>query len=204
MRVTTIIRLLRSIESFADFQPVDVLRPARCPHCKQPSKLPGLPLGLHGHGSVDRTVEHVDSSGRRRRLVLWLRRYRCTTCRRTCRVEPVGLVRGYRYSLVRIVLILLMWAVQGHSAGAARMALGYRSYSDVCDANRWRSPRRWARSGPLLFGDIADGLLGRPKAVAAALMGRLLGAHLLDVQHPTPPLIETALLRRHLDGGAVM
>ena len=69
------------IEEFArrDTLPlVDVLRPANCPSCGNPSYPPEQSLGLVGHGTYRRRVlgldEHPDG------LLIWVRRYLCTGC----------------------------------------------------------------------------------------------------------------------------
>ncbi len=201
MRVPNIICCLLPIEDFFELSSVDVLRPLCCPHCKLPSRVPGRGLGLHGHGSVERSIHHVDSAGKPGNFLVFLRRYLCTRCLRTCRVEPLGLVSGFRYSLLRILLVMSAWTVRGLSLGKARSAWGRGAYAGFADPNRWRSPARWLRNACRLFGALGDGLGRGPRAAARLLLNRLLGAQILDGEVPDPAALRAALLRRTCEGG---
>jgi len=190
------------VESFLSPGDADERRPPCCPHCSLPSRPLGKPLGLHGHGVLRRLV-HALVDGRVQDLMLFVRRYLCTRCHKTCTVMPRGVVGRYRYELVVIVHALFSWAIEGQSAGRCRARFGRGPYTGLGTVGRWASLRRWTRGAQRLFG-IPPGEQSTLRLRARAVLGGLLGVQSLRADTLEPATVQAALSRIPADVGVVV
>lgn len=126
---------------------VDAVRPGRCPRCQMPSRRPGRPLGMHGHGVVKRDVWGPPSLGAVPKFgEVLLRRYRCLACAAVVRVGPRGLFGRYRYGAGAIGLALALWAVFDQAPETIRETVSPWRKVAVETKRRWPSLRRWTRA----------------------------------------------------------
>jgi len=149
--------------------PVEVLRPARCPACGNPSYPPGQPLGLIGHGTYRRRVLGLDED--RDGLLIWVRRYLCTQCGGTTSVLPCVLYPGRQYAGIAILISLVLLLLRGKCAGEVRSHI-----TGSEEGHGWRSLSRWRRQvlAPL-WGWTARqlGINGHPTSDRSAQTQRL-------------------------------
>lgn len=132
--------------------PIDAVRPPFCPHCHVPAGVVGA-RNLWGHGG---RTHHVVVPGDTPTLAqVWVRRFLCRRCDRTCSVWPPGCLPRHLYALAAILRAWFLAAdpplgdglddeaayalvgVDRRAAGQERGRSGRR---------RWRSLRRWLRS----------------------------------------------------------
>lgn len=119
--------------------PVDELRPCFCPLCGEPSRRPGKPLGIVGHGSYTRQVlGHAFSAGKA--IDIHVRRYLCRGCQATMSVLPDVLLPRRWYVAATILLALTLSLLRGETATDVRRQLGQRG-----DTPGWKTLDRWQR-----------------------------------------------------------
>jgi len=122
---------------------VAAVRPAGCVACGNPSHPLDGGLGVHGDGTVPRTVRHPRDA--RSAPIDWeirLRRFCCTACDATWLVGPCGVLSRRRYSAFAIVLALAAWIAPGATARAVRAVhspIPFESFSHTT----WRAMLRW-------------------------------------------------------------
>ena len=134
---------------------VDDARPKACPACRRPAKR-GHTIELHGHGVRWRevVVGPALAETRCRLDTCWSRRYRCTRCRRTCTVLPLGVISRHLYSAFAIVVAFVLTAAEPLGAeltdarAYTRQGLfPVRAVRKGVDW-RWTSIARWRRALP--------------------------------------------------------
>ena len=159
-----------SVKSFLQETPVvDELRPAHCPCCGVASRPVGGPLRLHGHGLRARQVIWLQGpDAAPRRVVIWLRRFRCTACGAVITVLPRDLVRYRRFCLQAICLALALWSHGGLSAEMVRDKLGFHETFEA----GWPQLRRWATAAEFAALGLVD---GPPRKLASQIATRVAG-----------------------------
>lgn len=132
-----------------DPPPIDDVRPSCCPRCGAIA-ISDDRVVLHGHGLRDRSVVLPGKSAARF-LRVWVRRFRCTACGRTCSVLPPGVIPGHLYSLFAVLTAWSLAAPRPLGAGLDDEAVYARQGVDRLTAERhhygrarWRSLPRWA------------------------------------------------------------
>jgi hypothetical protein len=133
----------------------------------------GQPLRLIGHGLLARSVRAVPGEqGPAQHVELWLRRFLCIACDRTCTVAPADLVVRRLFCRTALVLALTLWALERRAASEVRAAVNAQT---TLDGHDWPQLRRWSHSAArgvmLLDGDL--GLAGPPRALARAVVEHL-------------------------------
>ena len=157
---------------------VDEVRPTCCPWCEAPSRVPGEPLGLHGHGLIDRQQwGPIAIGGAARQIVLRVRRYLCTRCSATCCVAPRGVLAGMYYSAMALGLALALWSVEQRPSPVVRSQVSPRTVVGDEAKRGWRSLARWTRA--VVAGRVLDigrlDVSGTPRQQAAAIASALAG-----------------------------
>ena len=162
-----------------DIPSVDRVRPAVCPRCEAPSRPPGRPLGLHGHGLRSRWclgfVEWGEPPGEH---VLEVRRFLCTGCEQTCTVVPRGICPGRLYLIGTIGAALALWALSDPPVSAVdvrRKCSPFERPSGRLPPRDWAALRRWAEADELWGGASSDSDLGpkpRAEVLASICVGR--------------------------------
>lgn len=94
------------------------------------------------------------------------RRYRCRSCEAVLVVQPLEVVRGYRYTLSAIAWALSLWGYARATAAETRMRTSTQRRLGACSADRWASLSRWTRGALTLFG-ISPGEAGTLRERAA-------------------------------------
>lgn len=129
--------------------PIGAVRPRCCPHCGAVAGVPGA-LNLWGHGA--RSHEVVVPGDRPSLTRVWVRRFLCRPCDKTCSVLPSGCLPRHLYSLWAILTAWFLAvprplgeglddeAVYGR-VGVDRRAVGPEA--GRAGRLRWRSLRRW-------------------------------------------------------------
>ena len=117
---------------------VDFLRPESCPCCGQPSRPPGKPLGIIGHGTYTRHVLGIVEKARQ--LTIWVRRYLCRGCRKTISVLPADLYPGRWYAGFVVVMSLVLGLLRGIPVDEIRRQAGGDG-----EGSGWKTLRRWQR-----------------------------------------------------------
>jgi hypothetical protein len=129
--------------------PIDAVRPRCCPHCGAIAGVPGG-LNLWGHGA--RSHEVVVPGDRPSLTRVWVRRFLCRPCDKTCSVLPFGCLPRHLYSLWAI---LTAWFLavprpvgEGLDDEAVYGRVGVDRRAEGPEAGRagrlrWRSLRRW-------------------------------------------------------------
>ena len=142
------------VKSWACGEPsCDAARPACCPACEAPSREPGKPLTIIGHGLRPRGVEGPHEPGEvPTDAEILCRRYVCTACGAVLVVVPRGVGRGVRYSLAAIGYALALWAYARASAAEARAAVSTAKARGFASPEQWSSLRRWASRAGTIFG----------------------------------------------------
>lgn len=132
---------IERVEWTRELPSVDAARPTRCPTCNEASRLPGRPLGLHGHGVRTRDLWGPPRPGAPPALgEILARRYHCAHCRATCTVVPRGVLPRHMYTAGAIALALALWSM-GLAAEAVCAAIS--PWPVRGHARGWRSLRRW-------------------------------------------------------------
>lgn len=128
-----------------------------CP-CGAPSREPGRPLGLHGHGFRERQVRGpVVPDGPPTTVVLVCRRYRCTTCGAVLFVVPRGVAVRKHYGYAAIAMALTLWLLVGDPVREVRRRVCAWQVTRETTSS-WPTLRRWRG----VFGDtFAQVALGR-------------------------------------------
>ncbi len=117
---------------------VDALRPSSCPCCGQPSRPPGQPLGIVGHGTYTRQV--LGLVGRSRQLLIIVRRFLCRGCSRTISVLPDALYPGRWYAGIVMLACLFLSLLDNVPAAEVRDRVG-----GIGRGAGWKTLRRWQR-----------------------------------------------------------
>jgi hypothetical protein len=127
--------------------PVDAWRPAACPRCDAPSRVPGQPLGLHGHGLRGRQLR-----GPRRPeaepevAVVEARRYQCRHCGAVVTVAPAAATARRHYSRPAIALALARFGLLGEPAAQVRRRVSPWRTVGAAATGSWVTLKRWARA----------------------------------------------------------
>lgn len=140
-----------STPDFFSVPPIDAVRPPFCPHCGAPAGVVGA-LTLWGHGV--RVHEVVVPGDGPTLAQVWVRRFLCRRCDRTCSVLPLGCLPRHLYTLAAIVTAWFsaaerpvgdglddeaVYALVGVDRRAGGQEPGHSG------RRRWRSLRRWVR-----------------------------------------------------------
>lgn len=167
------------VKSWLVIGDVEASRPSHCAACGAAAHRGDGRLGLHGHGSRERTVWGPTAPHTAPALAtVRVRRYRCTSCGAARTVQPAGLASRLRYSLSAIALSLMAWAVSLMPAADVRAQVSPLRIVGPSEDGRWRSLRRWARSAAALFG-LPTAAATAPREQAAR------AAHLVRARGPT-------------------
>ena len=119
---------------------VDAVRPARCPRCGLAGRVPGLPLGLVGHGLRERQLRGPPSAKEEAATrSLRVRCYRCRGCRAVVRVVPRGVVARRHFAAGAIGVALFVFGKLAQSAAVAASKVGGWGQG----TSAWRTLRRW-------------------------------------------------------------
>lgn len=125
---------------------VDEVRPARCPICGAVSSPVGGTLGLHGHGTRQRTIFGPPAPGQPPDMLdIQARRYRCVACTAVLTVVPSSVQPRRRYSTAAIALALALWGLGLVSAALVREQVNPATIVGDTAAGGWASLRRWSR-----------------------------------------------------------
>lgn len=132
--------------------PVAAVRPPFCPHCGVPAGMVGA-LNLWGHGV--RRHDVVVAGDAPTVAQVWVRRFLCRRCARSCSVLPPGCLPRHLYSLA-VIVIAWFHAVErpvgdGLDDAAVYARVGVDRRADGQEPGRsgrrrWRSLRRWLRA----------------------------------------------------------
>lgn len=123
---------------------VEEVRPGCCPACKAPSRPPGLPLGLWGHGLRSRQLRGPLEPGGPAQLVeIPLRRYLCKSCKATVTVGPRGVLPKRLYAAGVIALALCLYGLLGWKAFCIRQKLCPWTVMGDAAPGGWATLRRW-------------------------------------------------------------
>jgi hypothetical protein len=117
---------------------VDELRPASCPHCHQPARPPGEPLGIVGHGTFTRQALGLAPA---HQVTTPVRRYNCRGCPHTLSILPDELYPGRWYTSAAILLSLWLTLTKSWTSKAVRQRFGSSG-----ETEGWKTVRRWRRS----------------------------------------------------------
>ena len=129
--------------------PIDAARPRFCPGCGVPAGSRGA-LNLSGHGA--RSHEVVVPGDTPTLVTVWVRRFLCRRCNRTCSVLPPGCLPRHLYTLGAIVMAWFLAAESPVGDGLDDEAVYDRVGVDRrasgqepgrAGRRRWRSLRRW-------------------------------------------------------------
>ena len=135
-----------------DLPAIDAARPACCPHCGVPAGVVGT-LNLWGHGG--RMHDVVVPGDRPTLAPMWVRRFLCRRCDRTCSVSPPGCLPRHLYTLAAILTAWFLAADRPVGDGlddeTVYALLGVDPRADGPEpfrsgGRRWRSLSRWLRS----------------------------------------------------------
>jgi hypothetical protein len=111
--------------------------------CGNPSHPLGGGLGVHGDGTVLRTVRHPrDADSAPIDWEIRLRRFCCTACGAIWLVGPCGVLSRRRYTAFAIVLALAAWMADGATARGVRAvhsSIPFESFSHTT----WPAMLRW-------------------------------------------------------------
>lgn len=151
-------------------------RPARCAACSAPSREPGKPLTIVGHGLRARTALGPLAVGEApAQTDVVARRYWCRACDAILVVVPRGIGRGYRYSLGAIALALSLWGYTRATAAATRRQTSTAKVVGHSSPSKWASLVRWTRCAQALFcidHDEAGTLRERAASIAIGLAAK--------------------------------
>ena len=130
---------------------VDEVRPGQCAVCQRPSRPPGKPLGLWGHGLRLRQQRGpLSPDGKPETVEVAARRYQCRGCGAVLLVVPRGMMPRRHYAASAIALALALLGLLGLSPEEVRRRIS--PWQIVAEAGRWPTLRRWveaARRGEL-------------------------------------------------------
>ena len=159
----------------------DAGRPACCPSCDAPSREPGKPLTIVGHGLRARGIEGPHEPGEAPTdTSVDCRRYVCRACKATLVVVPRGVGRGLRYSVPAIAYALALWAYALATAAQARQAASATTSRGFASPEQWSSLRRWTSRASAVFGPAVPSATGTLRERAARV------ASWLASQAPVP------------------
>lgn len=131
--------------------PIDAVRPPFCPQCGVPAGVRGA-LNLWGHGR--RSHEVIVGEDAPSLTTVWVRRFLCRRCDKSCSVCPYGCLPGHLYSLSAILAAWFLAAPRPVGDGLddeavyARIGVDRRADGQEpghSGRRRWRSLRRWLR-----------------------------------------------------------
>lgn len=126
--------------------PLDEIRPLCCPFCGAAGRPLGLPLGLHGHGTRERSLFGPTAVGQPPSLIeIIARRYRCVACGAVLTVVPSSVLPRRRYSASAIALGLALWGLLLMPAAEVRRRVNPAKLLGASAAGGWITLRRWAR-----------------------------------------------------------
>ena len=113
--------------------------------CDTPSRRPGCPLGLWGHGVRERCVEGPPAPGEDPAdIVVDARRYVCQPCGAVLVVVPCGVLPGRRYTAAAIAFALALWGwAKRPVAEVRRQTSTTPAPAGFGEPGRWASLRRW-------------------------------------------------------------
>lgn len=157
---------------------VEQVRPACCPACRAPSRPPGAPLGLIGHGTRDRQVRGPDApDAPPRELVVRVRRYHCVGCGATVTVVPRDVLPRRHYRAQALALAFALLGLLAFTQSQVRAAVSTWRLRGAA-AVGWPTLRRWIAAA--LDGRLGPDLRGAPpgssrRAHAARLAQTLAG-----------------------------
>jgi hypothetical protein len=172
--------------------------------CETPSRRPGCPLALWGHGVRERHLEGPPAPGEDPAdLVIIARRYLCQPCGAVLVVVPHGVVPWRRYTAPAIALALALWGwAKKTVAEVRRQTSTTPAPTGFGDPGRWASLRRWVAAAVrgILF---ARAKLPRP---AAARSARQIAKQVAIVlaAHALPSLRHLSLPAQAFHGGGRM
>lgn len=126
---------------------VDRVRPAQCPACGAPSRVPGRPLGIHGHGAVRRDLWGPFEPGETPVFhEVLIRRFRCLSCRTIIRVGPREVVHCRRYNAGAIAVALALWGLFHQAPQLVRETVSPWRHIAEETKRRWASLPRWTKA----------------------------------------------------------
>ena len=133
----------------------EAVRPGCCPTCQAPSRPPGEPLGLWGHGLRSRQLRGPLEPGGPPQLVeVQLRRYQCRSCKGTVTVGPRGVLPRRLYAAGVIALALCLYGLMGWKAFSIRQricpwkVMGHEAPRGWATLQRWVAAIRESRLFP--------------------------------------------------------
>lgn len=170
-------------------------RPACCPSCGTASAPPGGPLGLHGHGTRERTVRGVLTPEEAPQFhTIHVRRYRCAHCGATCTVVPVDVVPRKHFGAVTIALALAWYGALQRSLQDVYVTLNPTKLRGD-NARGWDSVLRWIGIVTALFPEVRESPAEWSSRQIAARAALTLAAKVRDESLPIPSRV--ALAVRH-------
>jgi len=120
------------------------VRPGCCPACKAPSRPPGLPLGLWGHGLRSRQLRGpLEPNGPPQLVEVQLRRYLCRCCKATVTVGPRGVLPRRLYAAGVIALALCLYGLLGWNAFSIREKICPWTVMGHAAPGGWATLLRW-------------------------------------------------------------
>lgn len=123
----------------------EAVRPWCCPACQAPSRPPGLPLGLWGHGLRSRQLRGpLEPSGPPQLVEVPLRRYLCRSCKATVTVGPRGVLPRRLYAAGVMALALCLYGLLGWNAFSIRERIcPWKVMGDAAPGG-WATLARWS------------------------------------------------------------
>ena len=125
-----------SLVSLQTLPSTDALRPLACPGCGFLAHFPDETLGIVGHGTYQRQVLGLPDFPHG--LLIFVRRYRCQSCKKTITVLPDFLHPRRWYAAPAILYALCLHLLDSVTEAQIRRRLHFS-----IDSESWRSLRRW-------------------------------------------------------------
>jgi hypothetical protein len=145
--VPNVVRSAFGIKFSTTPPPVEVVRPAHCPNCGEPSLPVGGPVQLHGHGVRARQLRGpVAPTASPSTETCWVRRYICQVCQVGCTVVPPTALPRRLFSACAIALAFGLWGLERRPAAEVRFRVSPWRITGVAANGAWSSLRRWARA----------------------------------------------------------
>jgi hypothetical protein len=127
--------------------PVDSWRPGWCPRCGAPSRVPGQPLGLYGHGLRTRQLRGPRRPGAEPEVLdVQARRYQCQHCGAVMTVAPAAAMARRHYSRAAIALALARFGLLAEPAAEVRRCVSPWRTVGAAAAGSWVTLKRWAQA----------------------------------------------------------
>lgn len=122
----------------------EAVRPGCCPACQAPSRPPGRPLGLWGHGLRSRQLRGpLEPNGPPQLVEVQLRRYLCRSCKATVTVGPRGVLPRRLYTAGVIAWALCLYGLLGWNAFSIRERLCPWKVMGEATLGGWATLPRW-------------------------------------------------------------